>query len=72
MSVAAVMLVGSALVFLPPRYKATTVVLVDPRQPRVTNTEAGISGTGAGLWEVLKGKTSFLNGLGNAKVVKAS
>ena len=39
-TVATVILVGSALVVMPPRYKATTVVLVDPRQPRVTTTEA--------------------------------
>ncbi len=43
----AVILAGSALIFMPPRYKATTVVLVDPRQPRVTNTEAVLSGIGA-------------------------
>jgi polysaccharide biosynthesis transport protein len=32
---------------MPPRYKATTIVLVDPRQPRVTQNEAVISGIGA-------------------------
>ncbi len=46
-TVAAVVLVGGALVVMPPRYKATTVVLVDPRQPRVTNTEVVLSGIGA-------------------------
>ncbi len=46
-TVAAVVLVGGALVVMPARYKATTVVLVDPRQPRVTNTEVVLSGIGA-------------------------
>jgi succinoglycan biosynthesis transport protein ExoP len=45
-TVATVLLVASALVVMPPRYKATTVVLVDPRQPRVTTTEV-LSGIGA-------------------------
>jgi polysaccharide biosynthesis transport protein len=38
---------GLALFALPPKYKATTIVLVDPRQPRVTQTEAVIAGIGA-------------------------
>jgi succinoglycan biosynthesis transport protein ExoP len=36
-----------ALFALPPKYKATTIVLVDPRQPRVTQTEAVLSGIGS-------------------------
>jgi capsular exopolysaccharide synthesis family protein len=45
----AVMVVGAGLVLaiLPPKYKAVTVVLVDPRQPRVTASEAVLSGIGA-------------------------
>ncbi len=46
-TVATVILVGGVLVVMPPRYKATTVVLVDPRQPRVTTTEVVLSGIGA-------------------------
>lgn len=38
---------GVALFALPPKYKATTIVLVDPRQPRVTQNEAVIAGIGA-------------------------
>jgi exopolysaccharide transport family protein len=38
---------GAALAVLPPKYKATTIVLVDPRQPRVTQNEAVIAGIGA-------------------------
>ena len=34
-----VALAGAALVVLPAKYKAVTVVLVDPRQPRVTASE---------------------------------
>ena len=37
---------GLALFALPAKYKATTIVLVDPRQPRFTNTEAVLSGIG--------------------------
>ena len=45
----AVMVVGAGVVLaiLPPKYKAVTVVLVDPRQPRVTASEAVLSGIGA-------------------------
>jgi succinoglycan biosynthesis transport protein ExoP len=46
-TLATVLVAGIALVVIPPRYKATTVVLVDPRQQRVTNSEAVISGIGA-------------------------
>ena len=46
--IAATVIAAGAITFvLPPKYKATTVVLVDPRQPRVTNTEAVISGIGS-------------------------
>src|SRR5947207_2969493 len=38
---------GAALVVLPPKYNAITIVLVDPRQPRVTASEAVLSGIGA-------------------------
>jgi polysaccharide biosynthesis transport protein len=46
-TLATVLVAGIALVVIPPRYKATTVVLVDPRQQRVTNSEVVISGIGA-------------------------
>jgi succinoglycan biosynthesis transport protein ExoP len=38
---------AGGLAILPPKYKATTVVLVDPRQPQITNTQAVLSGIGA-------------------------
>src|SRR5437764_7495745 len=38
---------GAALLVLPPKYKAITIVLVDPRQPRVTASEAVLSGIGS-------------------------
>src|SRR5205085_8731045 len=41
------LLAGLALLAIPPKYKAVTVVLVDPRQPRVTASEAVLSGIGA-------------------------
>jgi succinoglycan biosynthesis transport protein ExoP len=41
------LLAGIALLVIPPKYKAVTVVLVDPRQPRVTASEAVLSGIGA-------------------------
>jgi uncharacterized protein involved in exopolysaccharide biosynthesis len=44
---ATVALTICALVILPPKYKATTIVLVDPRQPHVTDTQAVLSGIGA-------------------------
>jgi uncharacterized protein involved in exopolysaccharide biosynthesis len=37
----------AALVLIPAKYKATTIVLVDPRQPHVTNTPAVLPGIGA-------------------------
>ncbi len=46
-TLATVLVAGSTLIVIPPRYKATTVVLVDPRQPRVTNSEAVLAGIGA-------------------------
>ena len=46
-TLATVALMVCALVILPPKYKATTIVLVDPRQPQVTKTEAVLSGIGA-------------------------
>src|SRR5262249_45484227 len=42
-----VLLAGSALMVLPASYRGTTIVLVDPRQPRVTNSEAVMTGIGA-------------------------
>src|SRR5262249_27313331 len=42
-----ILLAGSALMVLPPSYRGTTIVLVDPRQPRVTNSEAVMTGIGA-------------------------
>jgi len=47
MVLAIVGLAAAALAILPPKYKATTIVLVDPRQPRVTQNEAVIAGIGA-------------------------
>src|SRR5215470_16606098 len=44
---ATVLLAVAGTVIMPAKYKATTIVLVDPRQPRVTNTEAVISGIGS-------------------------
>lgn len=41
-----VMLTGLLLALLPPSYRATAVVMVDPRQPRITNSEAVIAGLG--------------------------
>src|SRR5262245_3487679 len=46
-TVATVVAAGMIVFVMPPKYKATTIVLVDPRQPRVTNTEAVISGIGS-------------------------
>jgi capsular exopolysaccharide synthesis family protein len=45
-ALAAILIAGVLLAVLPNRYKATTIVLVDPRQPRVTNNEV-ISGIGS-------------------------
>src|SRR5215470_10209186 len=44
---ATVLLAVAGTVIMPAKYKATTIVLVDPRQPRVTNSEAVISGIGS-------------------------
>jgi len=48
-AVAASILLVALLVLLiiPPKYKAVTIVLVDPRQPRVTASETVLSGIGA-------------------------
>jgi capsular exopolysaccharide synthesis family protein len=46
-ALATVFVVALALLVLPPKYRATTVVLVDPRQPNVTNTQAVLTGIGA-------------------------
>src|SRR4051812_35786496 len=43
----AIAITAAALAVLPPKYKGTTVLLIDPRQPRVTNTEAVLSGIGS-------------------------
>jgi succinoglycan biosynthesis transport protein ExoP len=45
--VGAMIAAACVLVVLPPKYKATTVVLVDPRQPQITNTQAVLTGIGA-------------------------
>jgi succinoglycan biosynthesis transport protein ExoP len=37
----------AALAIIPPRYSSTAVVLVDPRQPRVTSSESVLSGIGS-------------------------
>jgi uncharacterized protein involved in exopolysaccharide biosynthesis/Mrp family chromosome partitioning ATPase len=42
-----IILAGAALAVLPPKYAATTIVLIDPRQPRVTTSEAVLSGIGS-------------------------
>ena len=42
-----IVLAGAALAILPPKYTATTIVLIDPRQPRVTTSEAVLSGIGS-------------------------
>src|SRR6185503_7273004 len=36
-----------AVLLIPPNYRATSVVIVDPRQPRVATTEAVLSGIGS-------------------------
>jgi polysaccharide biosynthesis transport protein len=46
-ALATVALTVAAVVILPAKYKATTIVLVDPRQPRVTNSEAVLSNIGS-------------------------
>jgi succinoglycan biosynthesis transport protein ExoP len=44
----ATLLLGAAVItILPPKYRSTAVVLVDPRQTRVTNTEVVMPGIGA-------------------------
>ena len=45
-ALATIVFAGVALLALPPKYKATTILLVDPRQPRVTQAEV-IAGIGA-------------------------
>jgi uncharacterized protein involved in exopolysaccharide biosynthesis/Mrp family chromosome partitioning ATPase len=47
LALAAASAASLALFALPAKYKATTIVLVDPRQPRFTNTEAVLSGIGS-------------------------
>src|SRR5262249_15654330 len=46
-TLATVALTICAVMILPPKYKAITIVLVDPRQPHVTKSEAVLSGIGA-------------------------
>ena len=46
-TVTMVIAAAAATVIVPAKYKATTIVLVDPRQQRVTNSEAVISGIGS-------------------------
>jgi uncharacterized protein involved in exopolysaccharide biosynthesis/Mrp family chromosome partitioning ATPase len=42
-----IVLASAALAVLPPKFAATTIVLIDPRQPRVTTSEAVLSGIGS-------------------------
>jgi exopolysaccharide transport family protein len=44
---ATVAIAATGLALVPPKYKGTTVILIDPRQPRVTNSEAVLAGIGA-------------------------
>ncbi len=46
-ALATLMVAAAALSIVPAKYRAMTIVLVDPRQPRVTNTEAVMGGIGA-------------------------
>ena len=46
-AVGAIAITAAGLAVLPPKYKGTTVLLIDPRQPRVTNSEAVLSGIGS-------------------------
>jgi succinoglycan biosynthesis transport protein ExoP len=46
-TLAALALATCAIVFLPPKYKATAVVLVDPRQPQITNSQQVLTGIGS-------------------------
>jgi polysaccharide biosynthesis transport protein len=44
---ATVVVAAAALAIFPAKYKASTIILLDPRQPRVTQSEAVLSGIGA-------------------------
>jgi exopolysaccharide transport family protein len=46
-TLATIALAAAAIVVLPPNYAATTIVLIDPRQPRVTTSEQVLSGIGS-------------------------
>jgi len=46
-TVATVALAAAALIVIPPKYQATAVVMVDPRQLHVTDTPAVLTGIGA-------------------------
>src|ERR1041384_3893074 len=46
-AVSILLVAGAALLIFPAKYKAVTIVLVDPRQPRVTSSEAVLSGIGS-------------------------
>jgi succinoglycan biosynthesis transport protein ExoP len=45
--VLALLATAVALLVIAPRYSATTILLVDPRQPRVTSSESVLAGIGA-------------------------
>src|SRR5271163_5027475 len=45
-TMATIALAVAALLILPQKYQATTIVLVDPRDPHVTDTPAVLSGIG--------------------------
>jgi uncharacterized protein involved in exopolysaccharide biosynthesis len=47
LAILAVTITAATLVLMPAKYKASTIVLLDPRQPRVTNSEAVLSGIGS-------------------------
>jgi capsular exopolysaccharide synthesis family protein len=46
-AIGAMAVTAAGLALLPPKYKGTTVLLIDPRQPRVTTSEQVLSGIGS-------------------------
>src|SRR5438034_10417450 len=45
-TLATALLVLAGLTIVPAKFKATTILLLDPREPRVTGSEAVLSGIG--------------------------
>ena len=43
----AMAITAAGLALLPPKFKGTTVLLIDPRQPRVTTSEQVLAGIGS-------------------------